>query len=207
MDEKQDSPFTRQKPESILRTDSVSNRCPSLHRHKSNPLHYRRLLLLSIRCGYIRKLVDGFLSRLFLLSRMLNEQKKHLQIRHLGMVVTAACLRIVKTCEDRSVVNHCVQVRRTFKILDIEEWIRTELKKGARRKHGSEWKTRLIIFETKKRPFFAPTLSRTHAPRFTAAGLFPWATDACYCCLLNRLHTKNIGRKLSDSLVSSKLCA
>ena len=38
------------------------------------------------------------------------------------MVVEAACLRIVKTCEDRSVVNHCVQVRLTFNILeDIEE--------------------------------------------------------------------------------------
>ena len=76
-----------QKTEAISGTDSGSNPCPSLDRHRSNPLHYRRLLLLSIRSGYIRKLVDGFLSRLFLLSRMLNEQKKHLQIRHLSMVV------------------------------------------------------------------------------------------------------------------------
>ena len=65
----------RQKTEAILRTDLISNPCPSLHNHSSNPLHYRRLLLLSIRSGYIRKLVDGFLSRLFLLSRMLNERK------------------------------------------------------------------------------------------------------------------------------------
>ena len=64
-----------QKTEAISGTDSGSNPCPSHHRHRSNPLHYRRLLLLSIRSGYIRKLVDGFLSRLFLLSRMLNEQK------------------------------------------------------------------------------------------------------------------------------------
>ena len=34
------------------------------------------MLLLSIRSGYIRKMVDGFLSRLFLISRMLNEQNK-----------------------------------------------------------------------------------------------------------------------------------
>ena len=65
----------RQKTEAILCTDSVSNPCASLHSHSSNPLHYRRLLLLSIRSGYIRKLVDGFLSRLFLLSRTLIEQK------------------------------------------------------------------------------------------------------------------------------------
>ena len=76
MDEKQDSSFMRQKTEAILCADSISNPCPSLHSHSSNPLHYRRLLLLSIRSGYIRKLVGGFLSRLFLLSRMLNEQKK-----------------------------------------------------------------------------------------------------------------------------------
>ena len=74
-DEKQDSPFMRQTTEAILCTDLISNPCPSLHNHSWNPLHYRRLLLLSIRSGYIRKLVDGFLSRLFLLSRMLNEQK------------------------------------------------------------------------------------------------------------------------------------
>ena len=64
-----------QKTGEISGTDSSSNPYPSFHSHKSNPLRYRRLLLLSIRCGYIRKLVDGFLSRLFLLSRMLNEQK------------------------------------------------------------------------------------------------------------------------------------
>ena len=75
MDEKQDSPFLRQKTRAIAGTLSGSNPCPSLHSRRSNPLHYRRLLLLSIRCGYIRKLVDGILSRLFLLSRMLNEQK------------------------------------------------------------------------------------------------------------------------------------
>ena len=34
------------------------------------------------------------------------------------MVVSAACLKIVKTCEHRSVVNHCVPVRHTFNILD-----------------------------------------------------------------------------------------
>ena len=34
------------------------------------------------------------------------------------MVVQAACLKIAKTREDRSVVNHCVQVRLTFNILD-----------------------------------------------------------------------------------------
>ena len=75
MDEKQDSPFLRQK-RGLFCTDSVSNPCPSLHSHKYNPLHYRRLLLLSIRCGYIQKLVDGFLSRLFLLSCMLNQKKQ-----------------------------------------------------------------------------------------------------------------------------------
>ena len=66
----------RQKIEAILCNNSVPNPCPSLHSYSSNPLHYRRLLLLSIRSGYIRKLVDGFLSRLFLISRMLNEQNK-----------------------------------------------------------------------------------------------------------------------------------
>ena len=55
---------------------SGSNPGPSLHSHRSNPLRYRRLLLLSIRSGYIRKLVDGFLSRLFLVSRIVNERKK-----------------------------------------------------------------------------------------------------------------------------------
>ena len=49
----------------------------------------------------------------------------------------AACLKIAKTREDRSVVNHCVQVRLTFNILDIEESIRREIKEGARRKHSS----------------------------------------------------------------------
>ena len=66
----------KQKTEAISGTEQGSNPCPSLHSHRSDPLHYRRLLLLSIHNGYIRKLVDGFLSRLFLLSRMLNEQKK-----------------------------------------------------------------------------------------------------------------------------------
>ena len=66
----------KQKTEAISGTDSGSNPCPSLHSHRSNPLHYRRLLLLSIHSGYIRKLVDGFQSRLFFLSCVLNEQKK-----------------------------------------------------------------------------------------------------------------------------------
>ena len=32
--------------------------------------------------------------------------------------VQAACLRIVKACEDRSAANHWAQVRLTFKIID-----------------------------------------------------------------------------------------
>ena len=74
VDEKQDSPFMTQKTEAISGTDSGSNPCPSLQSHSSNPLHYRRLLLLSIRSD-IRKMVDGFLYRLFLLSRKVNERK------------------------------------------------------------------------------------------------------------------------------------
>ena len=63
------------------------------------------------------------------------------------------------------------------------------------------------ILRQETRAILAPTRARTHSPHFTAAGLIPWATDAWYCCLLNRLHTKNIGRWLSVSLVFSKLCA
>ena len=66
----------------------------------------------------------------------------------------SACLRTAKTREDRRVVNHCVQVRLTFNILDIEESIRREIKKGARRKHSSGWKTRFTIFETKNKGHF-----------------------------------------------------
>ena len=54
------------------------------------------------------------------------------------MFVWDAFLRTAKTREDRSVVNHCVQVRLTFNILDKEEKIRRESKKGARRKHSSK---------------------------------------------------------------------
>ena len=93
---------------------SGSNPCPSLHGHRSNPLRYRGLFLLSIELAIYKKI----LSRLFLLICMINEQKNHLQIRHVSMVVKAACLRIAKTCEDRSVVNHCFHVRLKFKILN-----------------------------------------------------------------------------------------
>ena len=46
-------------------------------------------------------------------------EKKHLQSRLLGMIVWAAFLRIVKTCQLRSAAKHCVQVRLTFKILEV----------------------------------------------------------------------------------------
>ena len=49
----------------------------------------------------------------------------------------AASLRIVKSCEDRSAVKHCAQVRLTFKIIDRQmkgenemqnEWVNIEQK-------------------------------------------------------------------------------
>ena len=52
------------------------------------------------------------------------------------MVVYAACLKIAKTLEDTSVVNHCVQVRLTFNILDRYRRIN---KKG--NKEGSQKET------------------------------------------------------------------
>ena len=55
VDEKQDSLFMTQKTEAIAVTDSGSNPCPSLHSHRSNPLHYRRLYLLSIELATYKK--------------------------------------------------------------------------------------------------------------------------------------------------------
>ena len=66
---------------------SGSHPCPSLHSERSNPLHYRRLFL-SIELA-TKMLVNAFLSCLFLLSCMLNEQKNTFAdhaIRH-GCVV------------------------------------------------------------------------------------------------------------------------
>ena len=51
----------------------------------------------------------------------MNDKKKHLQSRLLGIIVWASFLRIVKTCQHRSAAINCVQVRLTFKILDERE--------------------------------------------------------------------------------------
>ena len=55
VDEKQDSPFLRQKTRAISVTYSGSNPFPSLNSRRSNPLHYRRLLLLSIESATYKK--------------------------------------------------------------------------------------------------------------------------------------------------------
>ena len=44
------------------------------------------------------------------------------------MVVQAACLKTVETCEDRDAVNHCTQTRPTFKIIDERERKKRERK-------------------------------------------------------------------------------
>ena len=109
---------------------------------------------------------------------------------------------------NRSVVNHCVQVRRTFKILDIGESIRRELKKGARnapRSHTVVDEKQDSPFLRQKRGFFfVPTRSRTHAPRFTATGLIPCTTDACYCCLSVVATYENWSMAFCISLVFAK---
>ena len=80
------------------------------------------------------------------------------------MVGYAACLRIVKTREDRSIVKHCVEVRLTFNTLDIEEKIRKEINNGPRTKHIIGGKTRFTIFETKNRVHFRHRLGLEPMP-------------------------------------------
>ena len=53
------------------------------------------------------------------------------------MVVQAACLSIVETFEDRSVVNHCVPVRLIFNILHRYRRINKK-----RNKEGSKKETK-----------------------------------------------------------------
>ena len=75
--EKQDSSFMTQKTEAISGTDSGSNPCPLLHSHRSNPLRYRHLLLLSLELATYEKYRSiAFSLACFFLSCVLNEQKK-----------------------------------------------------------------------------------------------------------------------------------
>ena len=67
-------------------------------------------------------------------------EKKHLQSRLLGMIVWAAFLRIVKTCQHRSAAKHCVQVRLTFKILDERERSKWRKKEKIKEKRKNEKK-------------------------------------------------------------------
>ena len=60
---------------------------------------------------------------------MLNELNI-LLIRSLSMVVHAACLRTVETCEDRSADKHCAQVRLKFNTMRRRE------RKGERKDEG-----------------------------------------------------------------------
>ena len=66
-----------QKTEAISGTDSGSNPCPSLHSHRSDPLRYRHLLLLSLELATHEKYWSiAFSLACSFLSCVLNEQKK-----------------------------------------------------------------------------------------------------------------------------------
>ena len=87
--------------------------CPSLHCQSSNPLRYRRLLLLSIQLTtYANILSMDFCLACFFQDAFL-ASTHNVQINSLSMV-QAACLRIVKACEDRSAVNYSAQVQLEF---------------------------------------------------------------------------------------------
>ena len=82
---------------------------------------------------------------------------------------------------------------------DISNKKNKEMKKGRKRQPTPQF-----FIPVNDASFSSKTRDRTHAPLFTATGLIHCATDACYCCLLNWIHTKNIGRLLFVSLVFAK---